>query len=213
MRIDQNQLDAARSGEEKLVPTPGQTIGPFFGYADGYEQVHLPFRDGNHLVPPARPEAVRLTGTVYDGNGDPIPDAMLEIWQADSEGNIPQESGSLIRDQWTFTGWGRATVDNEGTYNFSTVNPGPTEEGKAPFIHLVVFARGLLNKLHTRIYLPEDTAALEKDALLSAVDPERRSTLIAERQADGSLLFDVHLQGEKETVFLQFPGIEYPDHA
>ncbi|MDI3330205.1 MAG: protocatechuate 3,4-dioxygenase subunit alpha [Micrococcus sp.] len=213
MRIDQNQLDAARSGEEKLVPTPGQTIGPFFGYADGYEQVHLPFRDGNHLVNPARPDAVRLTGTVYDGNGDPIPDAMLEIWQADAEGNIPQETGSLVRDGWTFTGWGRATVDNVGTYTFSTVNPGPTEEGKAPFIHLVVFARGLLNKLHTRIYLPEDTAALEKDALLSSVDADRRSTLIAERQADGSLLFDVHLQGEKETVFLQFPGIEYPDHA
>ncbi|QCU77064.1 protocatechuate 3,4-dioxygenase subunit alpha [Citricoccus sp. SGAir0253] len=213
MRIDQNQLDAARSGEEGLVPTPGQTIGPFFGYADGYEQVHLPFRDGNHLVNPARPDAVRLTGTVYDGNGDPIPDAMLEIWQADAEGNIPQETGSLVRDGWTFTGWGRATVDNVGTYTFSTVNPGPTEEGKAAFIHLVVFARGLLNKLHTRIYLPEDTEALEKDALLSSVDADRRGTLIAERQADGSLLFDVHLQGEKETVFLQFPGIEYPDHA
>lgn len=77
----------------------------------------------------------------------------------------------------------------------------------------MVFARGLLNKLHTRIYLPEDTAALEKDALLSSLEADRRSTLIAERRADGSLLFDVHLQGEKETVFLQFPGIEYPDHA
>ena len=76
----------------------------------------------------------------------------------------------------------------------------------------MVFARGLMNKLHTRIYLPEDTAALEQDALLSSVEADRRQTLIAEREADGTLRFDVHLQGEQETVFLQFPGIEYPVH-
>lgn len=217
MRIDLNDKDLERTPEGNLVPTPGQTIGPFFGYASGYEQVHLPFRDGNHLINPGRPEAVRLTGVVYDGNGTPIPDAMLEIWQADENGDIPQESGSLVRDGWTFTGWGRATVDNEGRYTFSTVNPGPTEEGKAPFIHLVVFARGLLNKLHTRIYLPEDTAALESDPLLSSLDETRRQTLIARRGEDGSLHFDVWLQAlednaDKETVFLQFPGIDYPQN-
>lgn len=217
MRVDVNDPNADRTAEGKLVPTPGQTIGPFFGYANGYEQVHLPFRDGHHLVPPAHPDAVRLTGTVYDGNGDPIPDAMLEIWQADQNGEIPQETGSLVRDGWTFTGWGRCAVDNVGTYTFSTVNPGPTEDGKAPFIHLVVFARGLLNKLHTRIYLPEDTEALAQDPLLRSLDETRRQTLIAERREDGSLHLDIWVQGQgehadKETVFLQFPGIDYPQN-
>lgn len=212
MRIEKTQLESARTGGEQLVPTPGQTIGPFFGYASGYENVHIPFRDGQHLVSPASPKAVRLTGTVYDGSGAPIPDAMIEIWQADENGQIVQETGSLVRDGWTFTGWGRATADNVGTYTFSTVNPGPTEEGKAPFIHVVVFARGLMNKLHTRVYLPEDTAALEQDALLSSLDADRRQTLVAQREADGTLRFDIRLQGEGETVFLEFPGIEYPQH-
>ena len=212
MRIEKTQLEAARSGGEKLVPTPGQTIGPFFGYATAAEIVHIPFIDGQHLVAPGHPKAVRLTGTVYDGSGTPIPDAMIEIWQADENGKVVQETGSLVRDGWTFTGWGRATADNVGTYTFSTVNPGPTEEGKAAFIHVVVFARGLMNKLHTRAYLPEDTAALEQDALLSSLDADRRQTLIASREEDGTLRFDIRLQGEDETVFLQFPGIEYPQH-
>ncbi|KFC52479.1 protocatechuate 3,4-dioxygenase subunit alpha [Micrococcus luteus] len=215
MRIDEN---TERAPDGTLIPTPGQTIGPFFGYADGYEQVHLPFRDGQNLVPPGRADALRLTGTVYDGNGDPIPDAMLEIWQPDAEGVIAQEEGSLLRDGFTFTGWGRATVDNAGTYTFSTVEPGATGEGKARFIHLVLFARGLLNKLHTRVYLPEDAEALEHDPLLSSLPEERRRTLVAERLDDGSLKFDVWIQGrgehaDKETVFLQFPGIEYPRHG
>ena len=93
MRIDEN---SERDAQGRLIPTPGQTIGPFFGYADGYEQVHLPFRDGQNLVPPGRADALRLTGTVYDGNGDPISDAMLEIWQADAQGVISQEDGSLV---------------------------------------------------------------------------------------------------------------------
>lgn len=212
MRIDEN---TERAPDGTLIPTPGQTIGPFFGYADGYEQVHLPFRDGQNLVPPGRADALRLTGTVYGGNGDPIPDAMLEIWQPDAEGIIAQEEGCLLRDGFTFTGWGRATVDNAGTYTFSTVEPGATGEGKARFIHLVLFARGLLNKLHTRVYLPEDAEALERDPLLASLPEERRRTLVAERLDDGSLKFDVWIQGrgqraDKETVFLQFPGIEYP---
>ena len=140
---------------------------------------------------------------------------MLEIWQADAQGVISQEDGSLVRDGFTFTGWGRGIVDNVGTYTFSTVEPGATGEGTARFISMVVFARGLLNKLHTRVYLPEDTEALAADPLLQSLPEERRRTLIAERLDDGSLRFDVWIQGrgehaDKETVFLQFPGIEYP---
>ncbi|GAA1414914.1 protocatechuate 3,4-dioxygenase subunit alpha [Glutamicibacter uratoxydans] len=184
--------------ELKLTPTPGQTIGPFYGYA-------LPFEKGGELVNQAHPAAVRLHGVVYDGNGDVIPDSLLEIWQADEHGNVVSRDGSLVRDGYTFTGFGRVPVDNVGHYTFTTVNPGPTEAGKAPFIMLTIFARGLLNRLFTRIYLPEDTEALANDPLLASLPEERRKTLIATREEDGSLRFDVHLQGEKETVFLSYP--------
>ena len=137
----------------KLTPTPGQTIGPFYGYA-------LPFEKDNELVNQARAGSIRLHGVVTDGNGTVIPDALLEIWQADEAGNVVSKDGSLVRDGYTFTGWGRTAVDNVGHYTFTTLNPGATEAGKAPFIMLTVFARGLLNRLFTRIYLPEDTAAL-----------------------------------------------------
>src|SRR6185312_5946341 len=188
----------APAPETKLTATPGQTIGPFYGYA-------LPYERDNELVHPSRPGAVRLHGTVYDGEGSVIPDALLEIWQADEEGNVVQQAGSLVRDGYTFTGFGRTAVDNEGNYNFTTLNPGATGEGKAPFIMLTVFARGLLNRLFTRIYLPEDTAALAADPLLSALDEADRATLVATREADGSLRFDVRLQGEGETAFLSYP--------
>ena len=185
--------------EQKLTATPGQTVGPFYGYA-------LPFEKGNELVHPGAKGAIRIQGTVRDGADDFIPDALLEIWQADEQGNIPQKTGSLVRDGYTFTGWGRAAVDNTGNYTFTTVNPGPTEEGSAPFISVVIFARGLLNKLHTRMYLPEDQEALAKDPLLSSLPEERRRTLIATREADGGLRWDIKLQGEDETVFLSYPG-------
>ncbi|MEA5455943.1 protocatechuate 3,4-dioxygenase subunit alpha [Sinomonas sp. JGH33] len=187
------------SEKTQLIATPGQTVGPFFGYA-------LPFEKGADLVPPGSPESVQLHGTVYDGHGNSIPDALVEIWQADAHGNVPHETGSLVRDGYTFTGWGRTPVGNTGKYVFTTVNPGPTEPGKAPFIAVVVFARGLLNRLFTRVYLPEDTEALENDPLLASLEPARRKTLIAERLADGSLHWDIRLQGEDETVFLDFQG-------
>ncbi len=182
----------------KLAATPGQTIGPFYGYA-------LPFDKGNELVNQAHTDSVRLHGTVTDGAGAPIPDALLEIWQADADGKIVAKDGSLVRDGYTFTGWGRVAVDNVGHYTFTTLNPGATEEGKAPFIMLTLFARGLLNRLFTRIYLPEDTAALAADPLLASLEPERSKTLIATREDDGSLRFDVSLQGGHETVFLSYP--------
>ncbi|GAB7004848.1 protocatechuate 3,4-dioxygenase subunit alpha [Nocardioides sp. AN3] len=174
--------------------TPGQTIGPFFGQA-------LPYAAGHELVPPGRADAIRLHGVVSDGVGTPIPDAMVEIWQADSDGVVPREAGSLHRDGWTFTGWGRAATDRTGHYSFSTVLPGPTEEGAAPFFAVVVFARGLLDRLFTRIYLP-DHPANAADPLLVSLTEEERATLIATSDAQG-LRFDLRLQGEGETVFLQ----------
>jgi protocatechuate 3,4-dioxygenase alpha subunit len=192
-----------RSAMSKLTPTPGQTVGPFFGYA-------LPYAKDRELLPPGSPGTIRLQGTVYDGAGHPIPDAILEIWQADADGNVPHHTGSLVRDGYTFTGFGRTAVGNTGTFTFTTVNPGPTEAGAAPFIAVAVFARGLMNRLFTRVYLPEDEAALSRDRLLSSLDPERRRTLIARRDPDGGLSWDVRLQGDGETVFLDFSDAKGP---
>ena len=181
-----------------LVPTPGQTVGPFFGYA-------LPFDRDNELVPLSHPSAVRLHGRVTDGHGVGVPDALLELWQAAPDGSVVQQDGSLRRDGWTFTGWGRASTDADGHYVFTTLRPGATEAGRAPFFAVTVFARGLLNRLFTRIYLPDDEAALSADALLRSVPADRRATLVATADAQG-YAFDVRLQGDDETVFLSFPG-------
>ena len=178
------------------LPSPGQTVGPFFGFA-------LPYAGGNELVPPGRPDAVRLHGTVLDGAGQPVPDALLELWQADPEGRVPQVAGSLHRDGFTFTGWGRAETDREGRYTFSTLAPGPARPGGPAFFALTIFSRGLPNRLFTRAYLPGP--ALAEDPLLSALPEDRRSTLLAVEEAAG-YRFDVRLQGEDETVFLTYPG-------
>ena len=185
----------------ELKATPGQTVGPFYGYA-------MPFPHDNELVPPSRADAVLLHGIVYDGAGTPVPDAILEIWQPDEYGVVSRATGSLRRDGFTFTGFGRNAVDPEGRFNFSTLNPGPTEANKAPFISVVIFARGLLNRLFTRIYLPEETKALAADPLLSSLGTADQNRLIATREADGSLRFDIRLQGEDETPFLRFPSHE-----
>ncbi|MFI5508755.1 protocatechuate 3,4-dioxygenase subunit alpha [Mycobacterium sp. NPDC051804] len=180
-----------------LTATPGQTVGPFYGYA-------LPFDRGSELVPPGSPGAVRFGGVVTDGGGNPVPDALLEIWQADADGKVPSAAGSLHRDGWTFTGWGRAATDDAGHYSFSTVLPGASVPGAAPFILVTVFARGLLNRLFTRAYLPGDQ--LQNDPLLKSLPAHRRQTLIATQEATG-LRFDIKLQaGDDETVFLTYPG-------
>lgn len=177
-----------------LTPTARQTVGPFFHYA-------LPYPGDSELVPPGRADAIRLHGVVRDGAGDPVPDALLEIWHADSEGRISQEPGSLHRDGFTFTGWGRAATDATGHYSFSTVTPGATGPGQAPFVAVTVFARGLLNRLFTRAYLPGD---LDEDPLLASVAEDRRHTLVAVADDQG-YRFDIRLQGEGETVFLRHP--------
>lgn len=176
-----------------LIATPGQTVGPFFGFA-------LPFAGGADLVPPSDPAAIMLTGQVIDGAGVGVPDALVEIWQADADGLVVRDPGSLHRDGFTFTGWGRAATDTTGRYRFTTVRPGAVGGG-APFIAMTVFARGLLNRLFTRVYLPGNA----DDALLAALPEERRRTLIAV-EAGRQLQFDVRLQGADETVFLRYLG-------
>ncbi len=176
-----------------VLPTPAQTVGPFFGQG-------LPYDGGNELVPPGSARAIRLYGRVLDGAGDPLPDALVEIWQPDEGGVVSRQTGSLDRDRWTFTGWGRCPTDRTGHYWFSTVRPGATEPGKAPFFVAAVMARGLLDRLLTRIYLPEHPAN-DQDPLLASLPQDRRATLIAVLD-DTGLRFDIRLQGDGETVFL-----------
>jgi protocatechuate 3,4-dioxygenase alpha subunit len=173
----------------ELAATPGQTVGPFFHYA-------LPFDRDRELVPPGSPGSVLLHGHVYDGAGAGVPDALVEIRQAGPDGTVPRVEGSFRRPGGRLTGWGRSSTDPAGHYWFSTLEPA------VPFVSVTVLARGLLDRLFTRAYLSPDV----DDALLASLDADERSRLMVEREADGSLRFDIHLQGDLETPFLTFPG-------
>jgi protocatechuate 3,4-dioxygenase alpha subunit len=168
--------------------TPSQTVGPFFG-------VGLPYHGGEHVVAAGTPGAIRVEGQVLDGHGDPVPDALIEIWQPDAQGCYRGRNGG---------GFGRRRTDQEGAFHFVTLKPGPTmaPDGRtqAPHLNVTVFARGLLRHLVTRMYFPDEVSANAADPVLNMVDPTRRSTLIA--RADGHVLrFDIRLQGDSETVF------------
>lgn len=185
--------------------TPSQTVGPFFSYA-------LPYEAGNEIAAADARGAFRLHGRVLDGNGEPVPDALVEIWQADPDGNLAAESG-IYSAPSEFRGFGRSGTDEEGRYWFRTVKPGPvaTADGRpqAPHLGVTVFARGLLRQLYTRIYFPDEAAANSTDPLLADLDPTRHHTLVATPDGEGGLVFDIHLQdheGEKETVFLDVFG-------
>jgi protocatechuate 3,4-dioxygenase alpha subunit len=182
----------------ELSCTPGQTVGPFFGLG-------LPYPGDSELVGDEFPGAIRLRGTVYDGAGAGVPDALIELWQPDGAGQILRAAGSLRRDGQTFTGWGRAATDADGRYGFTTLAPGSAGAGRPTFFAIIVFARGLLHRLFTRAYLPG--SALDADPLLSAVDPKRRATLLCSTETDSGRTqyrFDIHLQGPNETVFLAY---------
>jgi protocatechuate 3,4-dioxygenase alpha subunit len=165
--------------------TPSQTVGPFFGLG-------LCGRPQHELVAPGAPGAVEVRGRVLDGEGDPLPDALVEIWQADERG----------RRRPGF-GFGRCGTDAGGGFRFLTVKPGALDGPggrQAPRVDLLVFARGLLKPVLTRMYFPDEEAANAADPLLSALPAEARRTLVARPAGDG-LAFDVHLQGDAETAF------------
>ncbi|OQR62529.1 protocatechuate 3,4-dioxygenase subunit alpha [Streptomyces maremycinicus] len=198
------KIDTSRP--ESVLPTPSHTVGPFYGHA-------LPFPGGGDIAPLGHPDTIALQGHVYDGEGNPLPDAFLELWGADPEGNLPRVDGSMRRDPSSggflgrngveFTGWGRIQTDANGHWSARTLRPGARGHS-APYLSVCVFARGLLVHLFTRIYLPDDEAVLTADPLLARVDPARRDTLIATRGELGTYRFDIRLQGEGETVFLEF---------
>jgi protocatechuate 3,4-dioxygenase alpha subunit len=168
-------------------------VGPFF-------HCGLPYVGDKLLVGDAQDGAIRLHGTVYDGAGDPVPDALIELWQRGPDARIVRQQGSLRRADDSFTGWGRCATDAAGSYSFTTMPPG-APAGAAAFFAIAVFARGLLHRLFTRAYLPG--AGLAADPLLNAVHAARRQTLICVAEND-SYRFDIHLQGPGETVFLGY---------
>jgi protocatechuate 3,4-dioxygenase alpha subunit len=180
-----------------LAQTPSQTVGPFFGFA-------LPYAGGPDVRAPWHPDAIRLHGVVYDGAGDPIPDSFVEIWGADASGEASTERGSRARDAHVFTGFGRAAVDGDGHYAFTTIKPGSMRQGSAPYLLVTIFARGMLQHLFTRAYFGDEPDANAGDPLLGRVDESRRGTLIAEPDGPRSYRFDIRLQGDGETVFLDY---------
>ncbi|MFC0598205.1 protocatechuate 3,4-dioxygenase subunit alpha [Streptomyces palmae] len=183
------------------LPTPAQTVGPFYGYA-------LPFPGGPQIAPAGHPGTLTVHGRVYDGEGAPVPDALLEIWQPGPDGSRSGAPGSMRRDPATgghagrdgvvFTGFGRIATDADGNWAVRTLPP-----GDLPYLSVCVFARGLLHHLFTRIYLPGPET--DGDPLLASLAPERRATLLAAEHGPRTLRFDIRLQGPGETVFLDFP--------
>jgi protocatechuate 3,4-dioxygenase, alpha subunit len=183
--------------------TPSQTVGP-------YLSLGLPWPQGPYVVPEGTAGAIVITGQVFDGNNQPLTDALVETWQADENGrfNHPDDPrGAASSPTAGFRGFGRCPTDGQGRYRIVTVRPGclptPSGEVEAPHLDVNVFARGLLNRVVTRIYFPDETAANAVDPVLAGVDPGRRDTLIA-AAAPGSaseFRFDIRLQGGKETVF------------
>jgi protocatechuate 3,4-dioxygenase alpha subunit len=181
------------------LPTPSQTVGPFF-------HIGLSDHGRSELLPADHPDAIRLLGTVSDGRGEPVDDALVELWQANREGRYrhPQDVREEIPLDPGFRGFGRCATDAAGRYGFVTVKPGsvPYPDGRiqAPHIDVSVFARGLLKRVVTRVYFPNERDANESDPVLSKVEPERRAALVA-RAENGALRFDIRLQGDRETPF------------
>jgi protocatechuate 3,4-dioxygenase alpha subunit len=155
-----------------MLPTPSQTVGPFFSFA-------LPFPGDHQTVQPDAPGAVRIEGQLVDGAGQPVPEGLLEAWEGDQ--------------------FARSSTDPEGMFHFVVRRPAPGPDGEAPHLTVTVFARGLLRHLTTRLYFPGE-AGNETDRVLALVEPDRRQTLVA-RDDGGVLRWDVRLQGEDETVF------------
>jgi protocatechuate 3,4-dioxygenase, alpha subunit len=184
-------------GRDGLPITPSQTVGPFFGHA-------LPWPDGPYVVPDGTPGAVWLRGRVLDGAGEPVPDALVETWQADPDGRFTHPDDP--RGPATgFRGFGRCPTDPEGRYAILTRKPGPVPgpDGRpqAPHVDVSVFARGLLDRVVTRAYFGDEERANAADPVLASVtDADARATLVAEPTGDG-YRFDVRLQGDRETVF------------
>jgi protocatechuate 3,4-dioxygenase alpha subunit len=191
-----------------LKQTPSQTVGPFFSFGLAPEQYGYAFTSlaGSRLADATTAgQRIRITGRLFDGEGTVLNDALIEIWQADAEGRYahPADPRSSNAD---FKGFGRmgTGTDPERRFIFDTVMPGATAGGAAPHVSIIVFARGMLNHLYTRLYFEDQAEANARDPVLQALPADRRATLIARRDkqaAERVYVFDIRLQGDNETVF------------
>jgi protocatechuate 3,4-dioxygenase alpha subunit len=186
----------------KLIPTPGQTVGPFF--ALGLDRPEWSDLTRNN----PQGQRVVIEGQVLDGDGAPVPDALLELWQANAAGRYdhPDDTQSDKPLDPNFLGYGRVASDAQGRFKFTTIKPGPVPGRgnalQAPHIGVAFFARGLLRQLYTRIYFADEPGNAS-DPLLAAIEDESvRNTLIARRGEGGVYRFDIILQGKGETAFL-----------
>jgi protocatechuate 3,4-dioxygenase alpha subunit len=185
---------------EALGLTPSQTVGPYLSIGLLNEEM------GSSLVPDDDTRAIRIRGQVLDGNGDPVPDGMVEIWQANAAGRYahPADDREDVPLEDGFRGFGRCGTVDDGRFEFTTVKPGrvPMPDGRlqAPHVVVGIFARGLLKRLATRMYFPDEEEANATDPVLAELGAEERTTLVAVAE-DGGLRFDIRLQGEAQTTF------------
>ena len=197
--------------------TPSQTVGPFFAYGLAPKgrcrwdpNGHYAWKEtvGDNLITPdVTGQKIRIEGCITDGDGVVINDAMIEIWQADSQGRYAHARGNEPRPNAKFTGFGRSATDKSGVFSFDTVKPGagagPNGKPQAPHIVVCIFSRGMLRQVYTRLYF-SDEAANGADQILNLVPADRRGTLFAHKQpGEGVPLyrFDIRVQGDNETVF------------
>ena len=181
--------------------TPSQTVGPYFS-------MRLPFPEGPYVVPEGTPGAVTVYGRLLDGAGDPVPDGLIETWQADPAGRFAHPAdprGPVPDGDLSFRGFGRCPTGHDGTWKIVTLKPGPLPAGdgqaEAPHLDVSVFSRGMLDRTVTRIYFPDEQTANGNDPVLQTVPAHRRHTLVAAPDENGRLRFDIRLQGTNETVF------------
>lgn len=198
-----------------LKETPSQTAGPYvhIGLTPNFAELGGVYADPGKsmLTPQTKGERIDIVMRVIDGSGAPVGDAVVEIWQADGEGQFAAPTTRNSNAAPAFTGWGRQPANGEGVLTFETIKPGPVEgpDGKlqAPHVSLWIVARGINIGLMTRLYFEDEAEANASDYVLGKImDKRRRETLIARREegAVPKYVLDVHLQGEKETVFFDF---------
>jgi len=185
--------------------TPSQTVGPFFAYgltAREYAYPGAQIADGVVVDEQTPGTHIRVIGRIFDGDGALVPDALVELWQADAEGRHAGEA----QGNTGFRGFGRQGTgcDPQSRFIFTTVKPGSVDGKQAPHLNLVIFMRGLLSHVFTRLYFPDEQAANDRDPVLAQVPASRRRTLIAraaEIHGERAYYFDIQMQGPDETVF------------
>jgi protocatechuate 3,4-dioxygenase alpha subunit len=189
-------MSGSQMNTPELVAIPSQTVGPFFDFALTTNRSL-----GMLAAPGVKGERIRLRLRMLDGEGAPVPDGIFELWQADAEGRYCHPADARCADaDAAFCGFGRLGTDDAGECTFETIRPGRAENDGSPHINVIVFSRGLLSHLYTRIYF-EDDPALSSDPVLALVPVDRRRTVIAHRLPDATWTHDIRLQGETETVF------------